>query len=360
MLTWLAHRLDGDLAADEVVDLYPAVAWRAGKHWKVRVRGCVYEPSSVPGVARLMRRWLGVDPDGLDPAARELVTRRLAPFLVDKERGKRFHLHLGPHERVLGMTQANGHFDGTFRFTEAEWTQASLPTSHSAAVPVRLRTRRVGRDLSMPMQVIAGGGWSVVADIDDTVKLTDVLNRRETVLNTFARPFRAVDGIADAFAEWNRKFDPDWHYVSGGPWQLWSALEQFRSEAGLPVGSWHMQEFRAKDRSALRFLGPPVKHKLAEIRQLIRMDPARRFILVGDSGQGDPEIYGRIATEFPARIAWVWIRELGTEGADSPRYEKAFGGGCVGGWGVFHSGADLVDWASHPRSGGAGFPAAGP
>jgi hypothetical protein len=178
---------------------------------------------------------------------------------------------------------------------------------------------------------VADGGWSVVTDIDDTVKITDVPNRRETVLNTFARPFRTVEGVADAFAAWSRRFDPDWHYVSGGPWQLWAALEEFRVEAGLPMGSWHMQEFRAKDRSALRFLGAPVKHKVAEIRQFIRMDPTRRFILVGDSGQGDPEIYGQVAREFPGRIAWIWIRELGDAGADAPRYEKAFGNGEVEG-----------------------------
>jgi phosphatidate phosphatase APP1 len=344
MLTWLAHRLDGELNADEVVDLYPALAWRSGMHWKLRVRGCVYEPSTVPGVARLMRRWLGVDPEGLDPEARALVARRLAPFLVDKERGKRFHLHLGPLERVLGMTRANGHFDGTFRFTADEWAQAGLPTAYTAEVPIRLRTRRKGRDLSMPVQVVAGGGWSVVTDIDDTVKVTDVPNRRETVLNTFARPFRAVEGVAEAFAGWSRRFDPDWHYVSGGPWQLWAALEEFRVEAGLPMGSWHMQEFRAKDRSALRFLGAPVKHKLAEIQQLIRMDPERRFILVGDSGQGDPEIYAQVAREFPGRIAWIWIRELGDAGADAPRYEKAFGNGEVEGWGVYRTGRELLAW----------------
>jgi len=40
MLTWLAHRLDGELAPDEVVDLYPAIAWRSGAYWKMRVRGC--------------------------------------------------------------------------------------------------------------------------------------------------------------------------------------------------------------------------------------------------------------------------------------------------------------------------------
>lgn len=344
MLTWIAHRLDGDLAPDEVVDFYPALAWRLGTHWKLRVRGCVYEPSTVPGVTRLLRRWLGVDPDGLDPAARALVARRLAPFLVDKERGKRFHLHLGPHERVLGMTRSNGHFDGTFRFTESEWEQAGLPIAHASSVPVRLRTRRSGRDLSMSVQVVAGGGWSVVTDIDDTVKITDVPNRRETVLNTFARPFRAVEGVAEAFAAWGRDFDPDWHYVSGGPWQLWAALEEFRSEAGLPVGSWHMQEFRAKDRSALRFLGAPVKHKLAEIQQLVRMDPKRRFILVGDSGQGDPEIYAQVAREFPGRIAWIWIRELGDAGADAPRYERAFGNGEVEGWGVYRTGRELKAW----------------
>ncbi|NJK95262.1 MAG: App1 family protein [Bacteroidales bacterium] len=35
------------------------------------------------------------------------------------------------------------------------------------------------------------------------------------------------------------------------------------------------------------------------------------FILIGDSGQKDPEVYSKITQEFPERILSVYIRDIG-------------------------------------------------
>ena len=49
--------------------------------------------------------------------------------------------------------------------------------------------------------------------------------------------------------------------------------------------------------------------------------PKRRFLLIGDSGEQDPEIYARLATQHPEQIAAVFIRNLTEESADDPRFE---------------------------------------
>lgn len=51
-------------------------------------------------------------------------------------------------------------------------------------------------------------------------------------------------------------------------------------------------------------------HKLNLIRQMLTLYKDLPFILIGDSGQKDPEIYARIVREFPGRILAVYIRNV--------------------------------------------------
>src|SRR5690606_30105425 len=51
-------------------------------------------------------------------------------------------------------------------------------------------------------------------------------------------------------------------------------------------------------------------HKLGAIRDIMNMYPDLPFILVGDSGQADPEIYRDVVHEFPKRILAAYIRDV--------------------------------------------------
>jgi phosphatidate phosphatase APP1 len=52
--------------------------------------------------------------------------------------------------------------------------------------------------------------------------------------------------------------------------------------------------------------------------------PRRRFVLIGDSGEKDPEIYGDLARRFPEQVQRIDVRDLKGEGRDSPRMKAAF------------------------------------
>jgi phosphatidate phosphatase APP1 len=84
--------------------------------------------------------------------------------------------------------------------------------------------------------VIDEDGLSVISDIDDTVKVTNVANRRELLANTLFREFRAVTGMPEIYREWEAH-GAAFHYVSASPWQLASCLERFLGESGIPGGS---------------------------------------------------------------------------------------------------------------------------
>ena len=50
------------------------------------------------------------------------------------------------------------------------------------------------------MQLLDTNGLSVISDIDDTIKETNVTQKRQLLRNTSLREFRAIDGMADFYA----------------------------------------------------------------------------------------------------------------------------------------------------------------
>jgi phosphatidate phosphatase APP1 len=69
--------------------------------------------------------------------------------------------------------------------------------------------------------------------------------------------------------------------------------------------------------------------------------PKRHFVLVGDSGEKDPEIYARILSEFPERVEAIFIRDVTGEGQDAARYHELFPSGAKAKFRVFHHPEDL-------------------
>jgi phosphatidate phosphatase APP1 len=59
------------------------------------------------------------------------------------------------------------------------------------------------------------------------------------------------------------------------------------------------------------------EHKLASIATILATYPARRFVLLGDSGQQDPEIYYQATLDHPGRIAAVYIRDVSEHQRDT-------------------------------------------
>ena len=167
-------------------------------------------------------------------------------------------------------------------------------------------------------------GVSVISDIDDTIKITEVRNRTATLRNTFLREFQPVPGMADVYRSIARSNQATFHYVSASPWQLYEPLAEFVRAKSFPAGTFELKQFRWKDRSALDLFASPEKFKPGVIEPLLKQFPKRKFILIGDSGERDPEIYGVLARKFPNQIIHIYVRDVTNEPRDSLRYRKAF------------------------------------
>jgi phosphatidate phosphatase APP1 len=75
--------------------------------------------------------------------------------------------------------------------------------------------------------------------------------------------------------------------------------------------------------------------KLDNIRSLLSRFPKRNFLLVGDSGEQDPEIYGQIAREFPTQIQRIFIRDVTGDDMTAERTATAFANLPAKQWQVF-------------------------
>src|SRR5690606_16702361 len=98
------------------------------------------------------------------------------------------------------------------------------------------------------------------------------------------------------------------HYVSSSPWQLAHPLERFFEREDFPPGTMHLKKVRLAAPAAFFDDG---EQKRAAIEALLTRFPGRTFVLIGDSAEQDPEIYGDTARAHPQQVALILIRRVG-------------------------------------------------
>jgi phosphatidate phosphatase APP1 len=77
------------------------------------------------------------------------------------------------------------------------------------------------------------------------------------------------------------------------------------------------------------------------IEEIISHYPQRHFVLVGDTGQKDPELYGQLASKHPDRVRRILLRRIGEPAADSSRFDACFEGVPREKWQLFDESRDL-------------------
>ena len=102
-----------------------------------------------------------------------------------------------------------------------------------------------------------------------------------------------------------------------------------------PLGTYHLRTLRLKDLRVLGLLIPGPWGKRKAIRSILRAFPQRRFILVGDSGQKDPELYGGVARKHDGQVSRIFIRSLDGRWLHPDRVRRAFRGVRRDVWRVF-------------------------
>lgn len=258
----------------------------------------------------VLRRILELDAADMET---DVFRTRSDAFLFQRVPGQRLRVAFGDRIVEAGCSDRSGHFSAEVPLDDGLVERLALPAAHGGR-----RLEYVGlADDEEDRSAVRGGtvhlvdeaGVSLISDIDDTVKVTNVADRRELLRNTFVREFIAVPGMAQVYTRW-RDAGAAFHYVSASPWQLSECLCGFLGAAGLPAGSMHLKLFRLKDSTPLGRFPSRKRAKRRAIERIMDDFPGRRFLLVGDSGERDPEVYVDVARRRPDQVCGVLIRRI--------------------------------------------------
>jgi phosphatidate phosphatase APP1 len=208
--------------------------------------------------------------------------------------------------RVDGTSDAEGYFHLVLEGVEAEgthlWEQVEVSILgkngpiRAALVPVLVPSDRAE--------------FGIISDIDDTVIRTDatsLLRMLKTVLLENAHVRLPFEGVAAFYRALHRGMNPIF-YVSSGPWNLYDLLVHVFEIRGIPEGPLFLQDWGLEEGKLIT--RPHDDHKKEQIENIVATYRSLPFVLIGDSGQRDPEIYAEVAKTYADRIRAIYIRDV--------------------------------------------------
>jgi len=277
--------------------------------WTVRVEP--YAGYGAPGWVRVMARALLAAPIVEDedlPGAGSSAQagERTAPAL----RGWRsFATAQVPGEVLEVAVGGRVHRVTTDRggFVDVVLTADLTPGWHDVRI-----TSKDGATATAPVHVIGPDvRYGIVSDIDDTVMVTRLPRPFVAAWNVFMRHENAREPVPGMSSLYSELLDGDDSlpvvYLSTGAWNAAPTVGRFLREYRFPAGPMLMTDWGPTNSGWFRS-GPT--HKITQLRRLMRELPHVRWVLVGDDGQRDPQIYAGAAQHHPGHVHAILIRQL--------------------------------------------------
>ncbi len=312
-----------DIRADEQLIFFRTSGWldEANDEWHLPIHGWIYEAED----SLLRKALLGTVLEEkyeliIDPDAEENFSARLDLMIADSERGKYIVVTLAGREFALPPSTANGHIETTLVVPAAELEGHIDGREVTYSVVTKPSD---GREFGGEVLLVDPVGLSIISDIDDTVKISEVTDHRKLLEHSFLLDFEAVPGMAKFYDEISEP-GSSVHFVSSSPWQLFSPLNEFLQREDFSNFVINLKPVRFRDETLFDLFKKGTQTKPKVIENILHSYPQRRFVLVGDSGEHDPEVYAAIAQEYPDQILQIFIRNVTGETSDNERFSGVF------------------------------------
>lgn len=241
-------------------------------------------------------------------------------FETDKVQNAKLTLSLPDGRTIETITSPQGYFlidemlKDLLPFTDdAGWLHYSISYAEN------ISGRKIQKDNTFLGEVLIPSQeaeFGIISDIDDTILHTGLTSRFKwkVAKNTFlkrAEKRTPLEGAANLYrmlsdGKSGNDRNPVF-YVSHSPWNLYSYLEVFLQKNTFPKGPILLRDFVNPFAKKYK---PEKPQKQKEIINILKTYPKLPFILIGDSGEHDPDIYIEIAEAHPERILAIYLRSV--------------------------------------------------
>lgn len=270
------------------------------------VRILVYDGYATPGQFRVIGRVLQDDPVEAPDAERSWTGNLFDMVAVldsDEVPEARLRVEVGgvPYE-----TTSND--EGGFDLVSPVRGHPLVPGVGQVRVSVTGPHRVTGNPSTGLLHIIPNLPCvAVISDFDDTVVKSYVTEPHRLVTQTALRnasQLEPVEGVGAAYRAARDAGACGFFYVSGSPENLYPRIRSFLELHRIPTGPILLKNFGSDAIFAQD------EYKIGRIERLLSDLPGVRFVLVGDSGERDPEIYRTLRDAHHDRIRSVVIRAV--------------------------------------------------
>ena len=280
------------MPADKAVKILPYVG--DGTNRVLRLRGRLLEKVRTRPAREDDSRWRNL---------RNIYHRFTAMTVPHAALIARYH----DHQRVI-HTDSAGYFIVQFDLDTPPPSQRIWHNIHLSYDDGDRQAQAVGKVIT-PTE---NAQFGVITDLDDTVWRTDVTNIARMLWNTFTKnphtrsPFHGVAEFYRALQAGSTQqvFNPI-YYVSNSPYSLYDLVEEFLRLRNIPLGPIYLRPVGISTE-----LLHSTDHKFNTIDRLMTLHRDLDFILIGDSGEHDAEIYLKVVQAHPNRIKAIYIRDV--------------------------------------------------
>lgn len=201
-------------------------------------------------------------------------------------------------------------------------THHGLTLSHEETLwlPLTFTLMEEGRVIhtttSQVMKPSPTAEFAVISDMDDTILQTGVDStfKWRVLVNSLLKnshrraPMQGSRTFYKALSKGSTGFASNpFFYISNSPWNIHDYLTAFLVANEFPKGVLLLRDIGFENPRLQSFMEGT---KFQRIVHILETYPEQDFVLIGDAGELDADIYIKIAQDFPNRIKAIFIRSL--------------------------------------------------
>ena len=154
----------------------------------------------------------------------------------------------------------------------------------------------------------------VISDFDDTIIVSNVTEKSKLLYNTFMKNYKERELVKEVKENilqlTQQQKNTALFFITGSPHQLQNAITTFLDYHHIPKRTLLTKKLHGSNSDDLL---ASVAYKYNKIVKLIEMYPHIKWVMFGDSGEKDPEIYLKVLKNYPNHVNAIYIRDVKTK-----------------------------------------------